>query len=84
MKGGTIDIVNKKECKNFLRISKTFVKLNFYLKSYGISQPALSRFMNNDDYDAFISEKNLNKLVDEIYSSCKLYCDLYEEKKKIA
>lgn len=76
--------MTKKECKNFLRISKVFVKHNFYLKSYGISQPALSRFINSDDYDMFISEKNVNKLVDEIYSSCKLYCDIYEEKKKVA
>lgn len=72
----------KNATKSLLRVCKEFIKLNYYLKSYNISQPAISRFINSDNYDEFISDQKLNKLCDEIYSSCLLYCDIYEEIKR--
>lgn len=74
-------MLSKKSCKYLLRMCRTFIKLSFYIKSFNLSQPAISRFVTGDNYDEYISEKNLNKLCDEIYSSCLLYVDLYNELK---
>lgn len=76
--------MTKQQCKELLRISKEFIKLNYYLEKKGISKAAVYRFINSDDRDQFISEYKLNILCDEIYSCCSLYCDVYQEHKKIA
>lgn len=87
MKGG--DIVTKAEAKQFLRICKSvdFIKLNYFLKSHQISQPSISRFVNYDEYDDFISLDNLETLCNEIYNSCGFIVDMFQEiceDKKIA
>ena len=80
MKGGQCNIdMTKDECRFFLRMARPFVKMYFYSKTYGLSQSAISRFINTDN-DDMISDKTVNKMVDEIYNSCKLYVTLYDEK----
>lgn len=76
--------MTKKQCKELLRISKEFVKINSFLDKKGISKSAVYRFINSDDRDDFISEYKLNVLCDEIQSCCTLYNDVYQEFKKIA
>lgn len=76
-------MLSKAKCKILLRICMPYIKFNYYLKLLNISQPAISRFINKDNYDEFISLENVNELTDQIYSSCKLFCDIYEESKKI-
>lgn len=74
--------MSKADCKSLLRIAKRFIKLSFYLNEFKISQPAISKFINYDNYDEFISQVNVNQLCDQIYSSCLLYVDMYNETKK--
>lgn len=77
MKGGKLNL-SKQECRNFLRICKDFIKINSYCKDYNLSQSAISRFINYDDYD-MIGETTLNIICDEIYNSAILIKDIYEE-----
>lgn len=70
--------MKKQDCKNLLRICKDFIKLSYYMNNNNISKPAVYKFINNDLYDEFISEKKVNILVEEIYNSCCLYKDMYE------
>lgn len=77
MKGG-INNLSKQECRYFLRIAKDFIKINSYCKDYNLSQSAISRFINYDDYD-MIGETTLNIICDEIYNSAILIKDIYEE-----
>ena len=77
MKGGYI--VTKSEGKEFLRICKSVdcIKFNSILKEFNISQPAISKFINSDDYDDFISLDKISKLCDELYNSCGFIVDMY-------
>lgn len=74
-------MLSKEDAKTFLRIVKEtgFVKFNVLCKGYGISQPALNRFINSDDYDNFISEGNVLKMCEIIYNSCGFVVDMYKE-----
>ncbi len=74
-------MLSKEDAKKFLRICKStgFIKFNVLCKGYGISQPALNKFINSDDYDDFISEKNVLKMCDIIYNSTGFVNDMYKE-----
>lgn len=74
-------MLSKADAKRFLRIMKQtgFIKFNVLCKGYNISQPALNKFINSDDYDDFISEKNVLKMCDLIYNSCGFAIDMYKE-----
>lgn len=74
-------MLSKADAKRFLRIMKEcgFIKFNVLCKGYNISQPALNKFINSDDYDDFISEKNVLKMCDIIYNSCGFAVDMYKE-----
>lgn len=74
-------VLSKEDCKKFLRICKKtgFIKFNVLCKGYNISAPALYKFINSDDYDDFISEKNIIKMCDIIYNSCGFITDMYRE-----
>lgn len=76
-------MLNKQDAKFLLNVCKPFIKLNFFFKNYNVSQSAVSRFMNYDKFDEMISNDKLNSLLGEIYSSCKLFTDLYDEAEKI-
>lgn len=77
MKGGLN--VTKAEAKKFLRICKDvdFIKFNQLCKDNNISQPAISRFINSDSYDDFISLANLELLCDQIYNRSGFINDMY-------
>lgn len=74
-------MLSKEDAKRFLRICKItgFIKFNVLCKDYNISQPALNRFMNSDDYDDFISLGNVLKMCDIIYNSTGFVNDMYKE-----
>lgn len=74
-------MLSKEDAKKFLRIMKEtgFIKFHVLAKDYNISYPALNRFINSDDYDDFISEKNVLKMCDLIYNSCGFVIDMYKE-----
>lgn len=80
MKGGQI-VLNKKDCKQFLRICKEcdIIKFNSILKQYNISQPAISRFINSSDYDDFVSLDKVIELCNVIYNSTGFINDMYRE-----
>lgn len=82
MKGGK-HILSKEQCRNFLRIAKDFIKINSYCKDYNLSQSAISRFINYDEFD-MVGDVTLNIICDEIYNSAILIKDIYEENQKIA
>lgn len=75
--------MTKQNYRELLRIAKEFIKLNAYIKSYNLPQSAISRFTTDNNYD-MIGDKTLDKLCEEIYNSCILYKDIYEEYKNIA
>lgn len=79
MKGGLE--VTKGEAKEFLRICKSvdLIKFNSVCKSNSISQPAISRFINTDSYDDFISLNNLEIMCNELYNSCGFIVDMYRQ-----
>lgn len=74
-------MLSKEDAKVFLRICKEtgFIKFNILAKGYSISAPALYKFMNSDDYDDFISEKNVLRMCEIIYNSCGFIVDMYRE-----
>lgn len=80
MKGGT-NMLSKKDCKQFLRIVKEVdvIKLNAILKQYDISQPAISKFINSDNYDDFISLDKVITLCQVIYNTSGFISDMYRE-----
>lgn len=73
--------MTKSECKKFLRMCKSldFVKINPFLKKYNISHSAVSKFINYDEYDDFISLKKLQMICEEIYNSCGFVVDMYSD-----
>lgn len=75
--------MTRQNCQFLLNVCKPFIKFRFYTETYKLSQSALSRFINSDTDKVMISDKTVNRMVDEIYNSCKMYIDLYEECKKI-
>ena len=81
MERGLNVMLSKEDAKKFLRICKEtgFIKFSVLCKGYGISQPALNKFINSDQYDDFISEKNVLKACDLIYNSCWFIVDMYKE-----
>lgn len=74
-------MLSKEDAKKFLRICKEcgFIKFAVLCKGYNISQPALNKFINSDDYDDFISEAKVLKMCDIIYNSCGFVVDMYKE-----
>lgn len=89
MKGEYNVMKSKSDCKSFLRICKQIdiIKINSVLKDKNISQPAISKFINSDDYDDFISLDKVYTLCNEIYNACGFITDMYDEiieDKKIA
>lgn len=76
-------MLSKQDAKFLLNVCKPFIKLNSFMKPKSISQSAISRFMNRNDFDDMISNEKVNSLVDEIYSSCLLFVDLYNDCQKI-
>lgn len=81
MKGGLNKVLTKEDAKKFLRICKDtgFIKFNVLTKEYGISQPALNKFINSDSYDDYISLNNVLKACDIIYNSAGFIGDMYKE-----
>lgn len=81
MKGGLNKVLTKEDAKKFLRICKDtgFIKFNVLTKEYGISQPALNKFINSDSYDDYISLNNVIKACDIIYNSAGFIGDMYKE-----
>lgn len=74
-------MLTKEDAKTFLRIVKStgFVKFSVLCRNSSISQPALNRFINSDDYDDFISTKNVLKICEVIYNSTGFVNDMYKE-----
>lgn len=74
-------VLTKEDAKKYLRLCKEsgFIKFNVLCKGYDISQPALNKFINSDDYDAFISEANVLKMCEIIYNSTGFINDMYKE-----
>lgn len=74
-------MLSKEDAKRFLRICKEtgFIKFAVLCRGYDISQPALNKFINSDDYDDFISEQKVLKMCDIIYNSCGFVTDMYKE-----
>lgn len=81
MKGGHEIVLTKEDAKKFLRICKDsgFIKFNVLTKEYGISQPALNKFINSDNYDDYISLNNVLKACEIIYNSTGFVNDMYKE-----
>ena len=81
MKGGLELMLTKEDAKKFLRICKNtgFIKFSALCKDYDISQPALNKFINSDDYDDFISLNKVLKMCDVIYNSTGFINDMYKE-----
>lgn len=83
MKGGLRlhNIMTKSQNRRFLRICKEcdFIKFNSFLKSHNISQPAFSKFLQDDLFEYMISEQKLNIVSEELYNACCFIKDLYEE-----
>lgn len=73
-------VLSKKDAKAYLRIMKQsgFIKLSVLARGYGISLPALYKFINSDEYDDFISESNVLKMCELIYNSCGFGVDMYK------
>lgn len=74
-------MLSKDDIKKFLRIVKDVdvIKFNALIKENNLSQPAISKFINSDDYDDFISLGKLEILVNEIYNTCGFVTDMYKE-----
>ena len=74
-------VLSKEAAKKFLRICKSVdcIKFNSVIKNNNLSQPAINKFINSDDYDDFISLKKLSILCDELYNSCGFIVDMYRE-----
>lgn len=82
MKGEkVIFMMTKDDAKKFLRIMKDtgFIKINALCNEYHISQPALYKFINSDEYDDFISTKKVLQMCDIIYNRCGFITDMYKE-----
>ena len=81
MKGGLKKVLSKEDAKKFLRICKEtgFIKFNVLTRDYGISQPALNKFINSDDYDDYISLNSVLKACEIIYNSSGFIGDMYKE-----
>lgn len=81
MKGERYYMLSKEDAKRFLRIMKNaeFIKYNVFCKQFNVSQPALSKFINSDEYDDFISEKKILIMCDAIYNGCGFITDAYRE-----
>lgn len=75
--------MQRSDYRTLLRIAKTFIKMNGFIENNQLSQSAISRFMNYDNFD-IISDKSLDILTSEIYNACSAYCHSYEELKKVA
>ena len=71
-------MIDRQKYRFLLNVCKDFIKVNFYTKEFNLSQSALSRFINDPDYN-IIGDDTIKTLADEIYGSCLLYCDLYRE-----
>lgn len=74
-------MLSKEDAKKFLRICKDtgFIKFSVLCRGYDISQPALNKFINSDDYDDFISLQKVLKMCDVIYNSTGFINDMYKE-----
>lgn len=75
--------MTRSDYRTLLRMAKTFVKMQGFIENNNISQSALSRFINYDNFD-IIGDKSLDTITNEIYNACCAYCHSYEEYKKIA
>lgn len=73
--------MTKAEAKEFLRICKRVdaIKFNSIIKDLHLSQPSISRFINDDRYDDFVSIDTLEKLCIQVYSNCLFVVDMYHD-----
>lgn len=74
-------MLSKEDAKTFLRICRDsgFIKFSVLCRDYNISQPALNRFINSDQYDDMISLNSVLKACNIIYNSTGFINDMYKE-----